>query len=435
MRAQHLASKFSIWPSIKRARARGIDWPLALSRYGFLALLILIPITGLFRIDVSSGFVILDRQIWFSDFAIVFGFWLTVASTLIMLYSTLGTVFCGWVCPQNTLSSWANVVTKKHLGKHAVVDWEKTSTGTLNNAKNNAQNWLLLGIKLLLASMLLALIPLLYFYPPGAIWSFISLQQDDRLAGSLHWIYTVFTFIALANLAVIRHFACRYMCIYRMWQFLFRTRDTLHIAYNETRASECSKCNFCETTCTLDINPRNTNTYDSCINCGECITACNSLHEKKNQTGLLQFKFGPRKNNNKEKTSNLLTWRERLGFVLPINLLGLGIFIWGLISYQPYHLTVYQGDKPRGQIIQNYLINVANKRYLHKKLTLSVSGLPTSAYTLSQDSVEFSTATRKNIQLNIDNRSLDKIGLQTFIVTAEADDGWRDSFRIVHLVE
>jgi len=435
MRAQQIIAKLSFLPNIKRARARGFDWPLLTSRYGFIALLILIPLTGLFRIDVSSGFVILDRQIWFSDFAIVFGFWLALASSMIMLYSTLGTVFCGWVCPQNTVSSWANQLTKKYLGKNAVVDWDQKSDNTVNQTKNTFVNWSILSVKLLLSAMVAALVPLLYFYPPGAIWSFITLQQDARLAGSLHWIYAVFTFIALVNIAVIRHFACRYMCIYRMWQFLFRTRDTLHVGYDNTRSPECDKCNFCETTCTLEIDPRNTSTYDSCINCGECITACHSLHEKKNLPGLLSFKFGPRVIEGNQKGSNLLTWRQRLYFVTPTFTIGASLFIWGLFSYQPYHLTVYKGDMPRGQAIQNYHINVANKRYQHEDLHLSISGLPISSYTLSQNSVQFVTADRKNVQLNIDSRLLNKKGLISFLVTAKSDDGWSNHFRVMHLSE
>src|SRR3569623_981949 len=81
------------------------------SRFLVLAALVLIPLTGVFCIDLSSGFVIFNKQIWFSDFFIVFGFWLAAACSLIILYSTMGTVFCGWACPQNTASTWANQLT------------------------------------------------------------------------------------------------------------------------------------------------------------------------------------------------------------------------------------------------------------------------------------------------------------------------------------
>lgn len=438
MRANEVLAKIPIIAEANRAgRARGLDWKLRLTRFGTLALLILIPVLGIFRIDVSSGFVVLDRQIWFSEFHIVFGLWLAIACCLVMLYSTLGNVFCGWACPQNTFSTWANAITKKHLGKRAVIDWDNEKAAQLASGKNNALNWILLSTKLVVASMFLALVPMLYFYPPGAVWSFITFQSDVRLAGSLHWIYTVFTFIILVNLAVVRHFICRYMCIYRMWQFLFRTRDTLHIVYDEGRSQECAKCNFCVTTCSVDIDPRRTQTYDSCINCGECITACESLHEKKGLKGLLRFAVGPRKQINAETgckenvESNLATAKQRLIWVTPVFLFASALCIWGLVTYQPYHLTVYQGDVARGQSVQDYRIGLANKLYKDATLKLSVDGLPAGSYRFDQNQVNFSTATRQDVMLHI----IEKLppGLHPFLVKAESADGWSDTFRILHL--
>src|SRR5271169_7203041 len=83
---------------------------------------VLIPVSGLLRIDPEAGaFVVIDRQIWFSDFFLIFGLWVALASSLVLLYSSAGTVFCGWVCPQNTLAEWANNLTHRLLGKRAEV--------------------------------------------------------------------------------------------------------------------------------------------------------------------------------------------------------------------------------------------------------------------------------------------------------------------------
>jgi polyferredoxin len=412
---------------------QGLYWKNRLVRYGFIALMILIPVLGIFRIDVSSGFVILGRQVWFADFFLVFGFWLTAACMLVIMYSMLGTVFCGWACPQNTFSNWANSVTEKHLGKRAVVDWNNEMSARIASAKNKWGNWILLSIKLLLVSMLLALIPMLYFNSPGAIWSFVTFQQDDRLAGSLHWIYTVFVFIALVNLAVIRHYMCRYMCIYRMWQYLFKTRDTLHVEYDETRSSECEKCNLCVTSCMVSIDPRQTKTFDSCTNCGECITACNKLHEKKGGEGLLRLKFGKRKNLTTADTAKMTTGKQRALLISPIFLLGLSLFVWGLWSYQPYQLTVYRAEILHGGQVSNYRVNIANKTYDEKSLTIEVEGLPASMYSLEATDVTFETAGRKDVNLKLNN-SLAK-GLTTFVVRVTADDGWTAHYRVQHLVD
>jgi len=96
---------------------------------------------------------------------------------------------------------------------------------------------------------------------------------------------------------------------------------------------------------------------------------------------------------------------------------------------------VYQGDIPRTQAVQNYHINVANKRYQNTVLHLSVSGLPAGSFSLSRDTVHFDTADRSNVMLNVDNRLIGSRGLHQFVVTAKSDDGWTKSFRLMHLSE
>ena len=421
-------------PIIQEIKAPRLSWMRMASRIGFLVLLVLIPTTGLFRIDLSAGFVILDHQIWFSDFFIVFGFWLAIASLLILLYSSFGTVFCGWACPQNSVSTWANKTTSRLLGKRALINWGDDETNVkVSSGKNKKKNWFLLFLSILGMSMLVALLPLLYFFPPGAIWSFLTFQEDPRLAGSLHWIYTVFVFIAFANIAVVRHYVCRYMCIYRIWQFLFKTRDTLHIEYDASRGEECSKCNYCVTVCPVDTDPRNTAIYDSCTNCGECITACDNLHRKHGTKGLLHYKFGRR--TDKEEIKNrvsLASFTRRASWVLPVFMLAVGMFIWGLVIYEPYHLSVYRADIRHGDKIQNYRINIANKRYEPATVSFKVSGIPDQLYELDSSEITFETATRKNLNLYIDD-SLQP-GLYTIQVTAVSQDGWQESYNFQHYV-
>ena len=394
-----------------------------------LVAIVLIPILGIFRIDVSAGFVVLGRQIWFSDFYIVFGSWLTLASSLIMFYSTLGTAFCGWVCPQNTLSAWANNLTFKYLGKRAAVNWDADSSAKVANAKNKLSNWLMLGAKLLLVSMAIAIVPMLYFYPPDVVWSFVSFSADERVTKSLYLIFSVFVFIALVNLAVIRYYMCRYMCVYRIWQFLFKSRQTLHVVYDETRADDCLKCNYCETVCPVDINPRNTAVYDSCTNCGECITACSTIHKKHDTSGLLSYKFGERG----LVSSSLSSLASRATWALPAFLLGISMFGWGLWNYQAYDVSVYRSEVWQGDHVSDYRISIAHKIYELGQVGIEVEGLPPEAYTLSEDEAHFTTAERKDINLHI-NKPLSP-GLHPFLVRVRSKDGWEDSFTVQHFAE
>lgn len=411
-----------------------LHWQRRAFQFGFIALLLFIPISGLFRIDpVDGAFVVLDRQIWFSDFFIVFGFWLAVASGLVLTYSMVGTAFCGWACPQNTISEWANRLTRKLLGRRAEValngEKMKVSAG-----KNSAGNWMLLGLTLLIAAMFFALIPMFYFYPPDVVWSFVTLQEDARLAASLHYIYAIFVAIVLLDIAFIRHFFCRFMCIYKVWQHSFKTKQTLHITYDKSRAAECEKCNFCVTTCVVAIDPRRTDTFDACINCGECITACNNLHERKAESGLLRFEIGERAEDLARKfRTNLASFVGRVHWTLPFTALGLLMFVWGLLTYEPQHLSVYRDEHNAAAAVQDYRIHLVNKLYRPARVTLTVAGLDAANFVLSAHKVAFNSADRDDVILHIEP-SLPP-GIYTVLVHAESDAGWRQSYRIQHFVE
>ncbi|MDH5256381.1 MAG: 4Fe-4S binding protein [Gammaproteobacteria bacterium] len=409
----------------------GLQWKRAASKYGFILVLLLIPILGIFRIDVSSGFIFMGRQIWFADFFVVFGFWLALACTAILFYSTVGTAFCGWVCPQNTFSGIMDNITTKLLGKRALIDWEGKNS-KIANKKNKPLNWFLLVVQTILISMLVAFIPLMYFISPGAIWSFVTFQVNEDIPSSLYWIYSVFVFILAVNFGVVRHYFCRYMCVYRMWQFLFKTTHGLHLEYDESRKADCEKCNYCVTSCMVDIDPRNTNTYDSCTNCGACITACNSVHAKKKEPGLLKLKFGKRSNKEDLAARSIASLPERMGWVLPVWMLGVGLFAWGLFVYEPYHLAVYKSESGQGSQISEYRINIANKIYRQGDVEISIHGIDDKFYALSKNKMSFDSVGRQDSFVTLGS-GLSK-GLHSFIVKVESKDGWKQQIRMQHFV-
>lgn len=417
----------------KPVRSR-FRWKRRLVQALTIILSILIPASGLFRIDPEAGgFVVLDRQIWFSDFFLMAGLWVFLASCLVLLYSTAGTVFCGWVCPQNTLAEWANNLTHKLLGKRAEVSLSGEAP-RVAAAKNKALNWLLLGGVFLLAAMLFALIPLFYFYPPDLVWSFVIWQDDPRLAGSLHWIYAVCVVIIFLDIAVIRHFWCRFACIYRVWQHSFKTKQTLHVAYDDSRSDACVKCNYCVASCFIDLDPRKTDVYDSCINCGDCIDACNRLQAKQGMPGLLRFEMGEREKERSSKfRSATVSLFARVGWMAPLATLGAAMFIWGLWSYEPYHVAVGRADNQPARTTQDYRIAVSNKLYRPAELQVRVQGLPQGSYHLSADNIKLLPVGRDSLTLSISQEL--PHGLYSLVVEVRAVDGWVGRFHIQHFSE
>ncbi len=434
MSSNNALGKIPIVVNGRMQPGRRLYWQRRAFQLGAIAVALLIPISGLIRIDIPAGaFVVLDRQIWFSDFYIVFGLWLALASGLVLTYSSLGTVFCGWACPQNTVSEWANRMNQKLLGKHAEVSLNGEAM-RVSAGKSKWFNWTLLGVMFIGVSMLMALIPMFYFYPPSAIWSFISFQYDERLAGSLHWIYFVFVAMIFLDVAFIRHFLCRFMCIYRVWQHSFKTRDTLHIEHDKSHPDECARCNFCVNACVVDVDPRNTVTYDACINCGACITACEQIRGNRNGGGsLLHFKFGARDEQRNNKLLNLNSLIGRTKWTIPLTMIGLGMFVWGLWSYQPYHMVGYQSDTVlHGDKIRDYRVSIAHKTYHPGTVHVRIEGLPADDFTLSDTILKFNGVARENIMVHVEDTLA--AGIYPLKVHAWSEDGWQDVFQFNHVV-
>jgi polyferredoxin len=213
--------------------------------------------------------------------------------------------------------------------------------------KDKALNWILLGLSLLSAALVVALVPLFYFYPPATVWSFVTWRVDLHLAASLHYIYFVFVLIILLDIAFIRHFWCRFACVYRVWQHSFRTRETLHVRYDASRADSCTKCSDCVSACFIEIDPRKTDTYSSCINCGECVDACNRMRHICGKPGLLSFEFGERKAQSEARArfrDNATSLTARSKWMLLLSALGAGLFLWGLRTWEPLHVVVYRAE-------------------------------------------------------------------------------------------
>ncbi|MDQ6991203.1 MAG: 4Fe-4S binding protein, partial [Mariprofundaceae bacterium] len=226
-----------------------------------------------------------------------------------------------------------------------------------------------------------------------------------------------------------RHLVCKYMCIYRVWQHSFKTQDTLHIAYDTARLDDCEHCNYCVDSCFLDIDPRQAQVFDSCINCGDCVAACDELHSKSKKmtgAGLLSFKFGA----DGHKTNGLGSLLGRGRAAMTGTLLGIAIFVGGIINYQPYTLVVDSAELLANKTSYDYRINVTHKRYQPAVMHFKVSGLNADDYVLDESTTTFKSAERKDILLHFSQHI--KKGLHRVTVHASSDDGWKASFPFIY---
>ncbi|MBI1175474.1 MAG: 4Fe-4S binding protein [Sideroxydans sp.] len=314
-------------------QATQFHWKRRLTQLITLLLFVLVPVSGIFRIDLTTAsFVVFGQHIWWSNYALIFGLALMVATAPILTYMTIGTVWCGWACPQNLLSEWANKLTHKLLGKRASVDIDQSLQ--VAAAKNKPLNWIILTLAFLGAAMVLSVVPFFFFFTPADVWSLITFDSSNELATFMRRLYYFTVFLVFLDIAVIRYFFCDYICVYRIGQRIFKTKDALHIEYDASRSADCTKCNYCSASCITGINPTKFETYDSCINCGECVDACNRLHAKSGTYGLLSFGLGEAKGPTSFGKKLRAVLARSNWLVGAVFLAGLLMFGWGVHTQQ-----------------------------------------------------------------------------------------------------
>ncbi len=259
--------------------------PRRATQLAMLVALPLIPALGLFRIDLgTASLVIFDRPVTLRDFPVMVGLALVLATGPLLMVSTLGTFWCGWACPQNTVSEWANGLTRRLLGARASVSVEGQGL-QVAPSKNRLRNWFELVAKMGLAALLLGLVPLAFFVTPGTAWLLLTHGETAQFSRFMERLYLVSSALAFANIAAVRYFLCNYACLYRFGVLLFRNRRLPEIRHDATRGDECARCNYCRVACITSIDPTAIKPYDRCVACGECVDACATLHGRPGRVG------------------------------------------------------------------------------------------------------------------------------------------------------
>jgi polyferredoxin len=250
----------------------------------------LVPATGLLRIDLfRASFIVAGHEAPWSRFSLMMGLAIIVVTGIILTYFVVGGAWCGWACPQNTLSELADGLTARLLGRKASVDIHDDFI--VAPTKNKVVNWILLGGTVLAVSLVVAAIPFMFFYSPGEVLTFTNFQASQVWGSPLRTLYILVAGLVFLDLALVRHFWCKYVCAFRFGQKLFANPEALHIRYDASRREECDGCGYCDRWCITHINPTHVEASDPCIGCGECIDACRRMHPKNSEGALLSYEI------------------------------------------------------------------------------------------------------------------------------------------------
>ena len=233
---------------------------------------------SLLRVDIPGlTLYFFGQTLRIEELYLVLIFSLAMTLGFLLITMLLGRVWCGWFCPQTTLTDLA--------------EWLATRLGLKGKRGQDEKSF---AKKLVLHSFYLALA---FLVSSNLLWYFIKpLDFFAKLATlELHYatwvcLLTVAMIIYL-DLALIRRLMCSEFCPYGRFQTVLADTSTLALHLPEAELARCIKCNSCVRVCPMQIDIRNGYQVE-CINCGRCLDACRQVMAKRNQPGLISYTFG-----------------------------------------------------------------------------------------------------------------------------------------------
>ncbi len=250
----------------------------------FLVLLFLllpwVEINGnsLFRIDIPGLRLYFFGQVLRIEelYLVLLGI-LVFVLLFLLVTMVLGRVWCGWLCPQTTLSDLAEWLARR-LGirvRHNRLQGPLRARILLH--------LLFLGIALVAASALLW-----YFMAPRV---FLERLLALTLPGAAWITLALVALLVFLDLALVRRLLCREFCPYGRIQTALVSSMTLTLHLPPEARKECIDCGACVRACPMEIDIRQGYQVE-CISCAHCLDACRRVMAGRNRDGLIRYTFG-----------------------------------------------------------------------------------------------------------------------------------------------
>jgi len=179
----------------------------------------------------------------------------------------LGRVFCGWICPYNTLMEAVQKLEQRFFPRRFASNRRRAS-----QAGNPHPLWFWgILLALLALTMILGLPLLSYLSPPGLFSSQIT-QAILGLGVGLE--FALVAVLMLVEISLGRRWWCRQLCPVGAVLGIFRMSRTLSVVHDADRCQCHVLREPCHLACPTDLVPKRDGLYPSCLNCALCVRAC-----------------------------------------------------------------------------------------------------------------------------------------------------------------
>ena len=205
-----------------------------------------------------------------------------------------GRLYCGWLCPHFFAVEALNHLLHRACGKLSL--WDKTTTPRAGSTPQ-ARWWPLFAVSCISMGLLWSITLLTYLLPPQVVWSGLlhnSLTPNQaRFIGIAGLVFTL-------EFAFARHLFCRFGCAVGLFQSMAWMANPrgMVVTFERKSARDCKTCDAprgsaCDHACPMRLNPRNIKRkMFSCVQCGQCLSACESSQQPLSEAPALQWQVG-----------------------------------------------------------------------------------------------------------------------------------------------
>lgn len=330
---------------------------------------------------MERKFVLLGQVFWPQDI-----FLFVLATLVFVVFVTLftiafGRIFCGWICPQTIFMEMVfrriEIWIEGDANRRRKLDAGPWTNEKL--LKKSAKHLLFILLSFLIANTFLA-----YVIGSDNLLEIMTGPVAMHVAGFAGiWVFTAVFYLVYSQ---VRELVCTVICPYGRLQGVLIDKDTVVVAYNDTRGEprgklrrdkeqfglgDCVDCNLCVAVCPTGIDIRQ-GTQLECVNCTACIDACNDVMAKINKPLNLIGYYSENMISQKQKPS--FTWRMK-GYSA-VMLILIGVLSWFIFSRSDLDITVMRSsgmlyqEQPGGYVSNIYNAEIINKSNQRQQITI-----------------------------------------------------------------